>query len=42
MNAAGFLNILQSLQNPSEINGDDLSKIRYEASRHFMNKKLNI
>jgi hypothetical protein len=26
-------------QNPSEINGDNLSSVRREASRHFSNKK---
>jgi hypothetical protein len=30
---------LQWLQEPSEINGDNLNNIRHEASRHFMNKK---
>jgi hypothetical protein len=30
---------LQWLQDPSEINGDDLNNIRPEASRHFRNKK---
>jgi hypothetical protein len=27
------------LQDPSEINGDNLNNIRCEASRHFRNKK---
>jgi hypothetical protein len=31
--------ILQWLQDPSEINGDNLNNIRREASRHFRNKK---
>jgi hypothetical protein len=30
---------LQWLQDPSEINGDNLYNIRREASRHFRNKK---
>jgi CRISPR/Cas system-associated protein Csx1 len=30
---------LQWLQDPSEINGDNLNNVRYEASRHFRNKK---
>jgi hypothetical protein len=30
---------LQSLQDPSEINGDNLNNIRQEASRYFRNKK---
>jgi hypothetical protein len=30
---------LQLLQNPSEINGDNLNNVRHEASRHFRNKK---
>jgi hypothetical protein len=30
---------LQWLQDPSEINGDDLNNIRRETSRHFRNKK---
>jgi hypothetical protein len=30
---------LQGLQDPSEINGDNLNNIRREASRHFTNKK---
>jgi hypothetical protein len=30
---------LQWLQDPSEINGDNLNNIRREASRHFRNKK---
>jgi hypothetical protein len=30
---------LQWLQNQSEINGDNLNNVRYEASRHFRNKK---
>jgi hypothetical protein len=29
----------QWLQDQSEINGDNLSNIRREASRHFINKK---
>jgi hypothetical protein len=29
----------QWLQNPNEINGDNLNNIRREASRHFWNKK---
>jgi hypothetical protein len=28
------------LQDPSEINGDNLKNIRREASRHFRNKKM--
>jgi hypothetical protein len=27
------------LQDPSEINGDNLNNVRLEASRHFRNKK---
>jgi hypothetical protein len=30
---------LQRLQDPSEINGDNLKNIRHETSRHFRNKK---
>jgi chemotaxis methyl-accepting protein methylase len=30
---------LQRLQDPSEINGDNLNNVRHEASRHFRNKK---
>jgi hypothetical protein len=30
---------LQRLQNPDEINGDNLNNVRREASRHFRNKK---
>jgi hypothetical protein len=30
---------LQWLQDPSEINGDNLNNIRHEASRHFGNKE---
>jgi hypothetical protein len=30
---------LQWLQDPSEINGDNLNNVRLEASRHFRNKK---
>jgi hypothetical protein len=30
---------LQWLQDPSEINGDNLNNVRCEASRHFKNKK---
>jgi hypothetical protein len=30
---------LQCLQDPSEINGDNLDNVRCEASRHFRNKK---
>jgi hypothetical protein len=30
---------LQGLQDPSEINGDNLNNVRREASRHFRNKK---
>jgi hypothetical protein len=29
---------LQWLQEPSEINGDNLNNVRYEVSRHFRNK----
>jgi hypothetical protein len=31
---------LQCLQNPSEINGDNLNNVRHEASRHFRNKEM--
>jgi hypothetical protein len=31
--------ILQWLQDPSEINGDNLINIRHEASKHFGNKE---
>jgi hypothetical protein len=31
--------LLQWLQDPSEINGDNLNTVRHEASRHFRNKK---
>jgi hypothetical protein len=31
--------ILQWLQDPSEINGDNLKNVRHKASRHFRNKK---
>jgi hypothetical protein len=31
--------ILQWLQNPSQINGDNLQNLRCETSRTFMNKK---
>jgi hypothetical protein len=31
---------LQWLQDPSEINGNNLKNIRREASRHFRNKKM--
>jgi hypothetical protein len=34
--------ILQWLQNPSEINGDNLNNIRHETSRRFRNKRGNI
>jgi hypothetical protein len=30
---------LQCIQNPSEINGDNLNNVRHEASRHYRNKK---
>jgi hypothetical protein len=30
---------LQWLQDPSEINGDNLKNVRRETSRHFRNKK---
>jgi hypothetical protein len=30
---------LQWLQDPSELNGDNLNNVRREASRHFRNKK---
>jgi hypothetical protein len=30
---------LQLLQDPSEINGDNLNNVRREASKHFGNKK---
>jgi hypothetical protein len=30
---------LQRLQDPNEINGDNMNNIRNEASRHFMNKR---
>jgi hypothetical protein len=30
---------LQWLQDPNEINGDSLNKVRHEASRYFRNKK---
>jgi hypothetical protein len=30
---------LQWLQDPNEINGDNLNNVRREASRHFRNKK---
>jgi hypothetical protein len=30
---------LQWLQDPSEVNGDNLNNVRHEASRHFSNKK---
>jgi hypothetical protein len=30
---------LQRLQNPSEVNGDNLNNVRREVSRHFRNKK---
>jgi hypothetical protein len=30
---------LQLLQDPTQINGDNLNNIRCEASRHFRNKK---
>jgi hypothetical protein len=33
---------LQWLQDPSEINGDNLNNVRREDSRHFRNKKGNI
>jgi hypothetical protein len=31
---------LQWLQDPSEINGDNLNNVRREASRYFKNKKM--
>jgi hypothetical protein len=30
---------LQCLQDPHEINGDNLNNVRHEASRHFKEKK---
>jgi hypothetical protein len=33
---------LQWLQDPSEINGDNLNNVRCEASRYFRNKKRDI
>jgi hypothetical protein len=30
---------LQWLQDPSEVNEDNLSEVRWEANRHFRNKK---
>jgi hypothetical protein len=33
---------LQWLQDPSELNGDNLNNVRREASRHFRNKRGNI
>jgi hypothetical protein len=30
---------LQQLQDPSEINGDNLNNVRHEAGRYFRNKK---
>jgi hypothetical protein len=30
---------LHWLQNPREINGDNMNNVRYEANRHFRNKK---
>jgi hypothetical protein len=30
---------VQWLQDPSEINGDNLNNVRHKASRHFRNKK---
>jgi hypothetical protein len=30
---------LQWLQDPSEINGDNLNNVRHEISRHYRNKK---
>jgi hypothetical protein len=33
---------LQLLQDPSEINGDNMNSVRREASRHFRNRKRNI
>jgi hypothetical protein len=33
---------LQWLQDPSEINGDNLNNVRREASRYFRNKKWDI
>jgi hypothetical protein len=35
----GCSQLLQWLQDPSEINGDNLNSVRHEASRHFRNKK---
>jgi hypothetical protein len=32
----------QWLRNPSEIDGDNMSNVRRDASRHFRNKKENI
>jgi hypothetical protein len=32
---------LQWLQDPSEINGDNLNNVRHEASRHFRNKQMD-
>jgi hypothetical protein len=31
---------LQWLQDPSEISGDNLNNVRHEASRYFINKKM--
>jgi hypothetical protein len=33
---------LQWLQDPNEINGDNLNNIRHEASRHHRNKRGNV
>jgi hypothetical protein len=33
---------LQWLQDPSEINGDNLTNVRRETSRHFRNKNTGI
>jgi hypothetical protein len=33
---------LQWLQNPSQVNGDNMDNVRYEASRSFRTKKGNI
>jgi hypothetical protein len=33
---------LQWLQDPSEINGDNLKGVRWEASRHFRNRKAKL
>jgi hypothetical protein len=33
---------LQTLQDPSKVNGDNLNNVRCEASRHFRNKRRNI